>query len=163
MIPFWLNPARLLDLAPLPSTPRRRPQHATHTCSRVISSWPHANSPTTATPNAAMSSHSTNHKRVKSQSNAFAASPTKPSPLPTAPSLSMANPSRSPTSPPQPVGQGATATCNGQLGPDEYILLGDNRSDSLDSRAYGPVPRSAIIGRAWYRYAPSARSGPLHR
>ena len=49
------------------------------------------------------------------------------------------------------------------LGPDEYILLGDNRGDSLDSRAYGPVQRSAIIGRAWYRYAPAARSGLLHR
>ena len=49
------------------------------------------------------------------------------------------------------------------LGPDEYILLGDNRGDSLDSRAFGPVQRSAIIGRAWYRYAPAARSGLLHR
>ena len=49
------------------------------------------------------------------------------------------------------------------LGPDEYILLGDNRDDSLDSRAFGPVQRSAIIGRAWYRYAPAARSGLLHR
>ena len=73
----------------------------------------------------------------------------------------------------QPIPESYIATATGgagrygdlkwQLGPDEYILLGDNRSDSLDSRAYGPVPRSAIIGRAWYRYAPSARSGPLHR
>ncbi|MBI4236245.1 MAG: signal peptidase I [Chloroflexi bacterium] len=47
------------------------------------------------------------------------------------------------------------------LGEDAYFLLGDNRADSLDSRAWGPVSRRWIRGRAWYRYGPRARSGLL--
>jgi len=34
-----------------------------------------------------------------------------------------------------------------QLGPDEYFLLGDNSPVSLDSRLWGPVPRSLLIGK----------------
>jgi signal peptidase I len=47
-------------------------------------------------------------------------------------------------------------SCNGewQLGPDQYFVLGDNRSHSLDSHAFGPVSRSAIIGIARVRYWP---------
>lgn len=33
-----------------------------------------------------------------------------------------------------------------------YVVLGDNPEASRDSRTFGPVPRSAIIGRAWFRY-----------
>lgn len=42
------------------------------------------------------------------------------------------------------------------LGSDQYFVLGDNRSASLDSRsvALGPIHRSAIIGRAWFRVWP---------
>ena len=47
------------------------------------------------------------------------------------------------------------------LGDDEYIVLGDNRSDSRDSRRFGPVPRSHIIGKAWIRYWPPAAWGVL--
>ena len=34
------------------------------------------------------------------------------------------------------------------LGDGEYLVFGDNRSASSDSRAWGPVPESFIIGRA---------------
>lgn len=36
---------------------------------------------------------------------------------------------------------------------------GDNGAASTDSRSFGPVPRSAVIGRAVYRYAPRERAG----
>ena len=38
-------------------------------------------------------------------------------------------------------------------------VVGDARDHSTDSRAFGPVPRSSIVGRAVYRYAPAGRSG----
>jgi len=43
------------------------------------------------------------------------------------------------------------------LGADEYFLLGDNRGESLDSRVFGPVKRSFIIGRTWLRGWPFTR------
>ncbi len=42
-------------------------------------------------------------------------------------------------------------------------VLGDNGAASLDSRAYGPLPRSAVRGRAWWRYHPPERAGRLGR
>jgi nickel-type superoxide dismutase maturation protease len=36
--------------------------------------------------------------------------------------------------------------------PDAIYVLGDNAAGSRDSRSFGPVPRSAIVGRAWRRY-----------
>lgn len=35
-------------------------------------------------------------------------------------------------------------------GKDQYFLLGDNRLNSVDSRAYGPVPRRNILGPLVY-------------
>jgi signal peptidase I len=32
------------------------------------------------------------------------------------------------------------------LGNNQYFVMGDHRSDSYDSRIYGPVPRAAIMG-----------------
>ena len=46
-------------------------------------------------------------------------------------------------------------------GPDEYFVLGDNPSDSRDSRAFGPVPGDRIIGRVWCRIWPLGSLGPL--
>lgn len=43
------------------------------------------------------------------------------------------------------------------LGPDEYLVLGDNSKSSLDGRYFGPIKRKAIVGRAFYIYAPAAR------
>jgi len=40
---------------------------------------------------------------------------------------------------------------------DEFFVLGDNRSSSLDSRSFGPVPRENIIGRTWLRGWPLDR------
>jgi signal peptidase I len=38
-----------------------------------------------------------------------------------------------------------------KLRSDEYYVLGDNRNSSLDSRSFGPVNESYIIGRVWFR------------
>jgi len=45
------------------------------------------------------------------------------------------------------------------LGSDEYIVLGDNRDASLDSRAFGPVKRDELVGRVWIRGLPLNRAG----
>ncbi len=49
------------------------------------------------------------------------------------------------------------------LADDEAWLLGDNAAVSVDSRRYGPVPLSALVGRAWFRYGPIRRLGWLPR
>jgi len=40
------------------------------------------------------------------------------------------------------------------LGPLAYFVLGDNRSNSNDSRSFGPVSLDQILGRVWLRYWP---------
>ena len=40
-----------------------------------------------------------------------------------------------------------------------YYMMGDNRPDSEDSRFWGPVPRSWIIGKAFLTYWPPDRIG----
>jgi len=39
------------------------------------------------------------------------------------------------------------------------FVLGDNRDESLDSRSFGPIPITSIVGRVDYRYAPLANVG----
>jgi signal peptidase I len=43
----------------------------------------------------------------------------------------------------------------------DYYMLGDNRPDSEDSRFWGPVPKSWIIGEAFLTYWPPDRIGFL--
>ncbi len=33
------------------------------------------------------------------------------------------------------------------LGPDEYFVMGDNREESVDSRSFGPIKSSDIVGK----------------
>ena len=40
------------------------------------------------------------------------------------------------------------------LGPDEYFMMGDNRPNSHDSRAFGPVNRRSIMGKVIMRWRP---------
>jgi signal peptidase I len=56
------------------------------------------------------------------------------------------------------------------LGRDEAWLLSDapdaellaaGFGEPVDSRRYGPVPVELLVGRAWFRYAPLARLGPI--
>jgi signal peptidase I len=43
----------------------------------------------------------------------------------------------------------------------DYFMMGDNRGESDDSRFWGPVPKSWIIGQAFFTYWPPDRIGPL--
>jgi signal peptidase I len=46
-------------------------------------------------------------------------------------------------------------------GPDEYFVLGDNRSESKNIWAFGPVNSKLVLGRVWFRYWPLRAWGPL--
>jgi signal peptidase I len=50
-----------------------------------------------------------------------------------------------------------------ELAPDEYLVLGDNRAASTDSRDFGPVRAEHIEGIAWLRYWPPERLGFVQR
>ncbi len=49
-----------------------------------------------------------------------------------------------------------TGQSHWMLGPQQYFVMGDHREDSTDSRVFGPISGSSIIGRAWLRYWPIA-------
>jgi signal peptidase I len=44
---------------------------------------------------------------------------------------------------------------------DSYFVIGDNTTNSLDSRFFGPIPRASIIGRATKTYWPLLRAGDI--
>lgn len=44
------------------------------------------------------------------------------------------------------------------VGPDEVFVCGDNRSNSLDSRTFGPIKESDIVGTAKFRFLPTSQA-----
>ncbi|MGA3057111.1 MAG: signal peptidase I [Candidatus Limnocylindrales bacterium] len=46
-----------------------------------------------------------------------------------------------------------------RIAKDQLFVLGDHRQASQDSRVFGPIPRSTVIGRAWLRYWPLGMFG----
>ncbi len=68
----------------------------------------------------------------------------------------------------EPYLHGVATTWSGALGQQEIVIpegqvyvLGDNRSNSSDSRAFGPIAIDEIIGRAWIAYWPKDDIGIL--
>jgi signal peptidase I len=57
--------------------------------------------------------------------------------------------------------QATTAPATWTIPGGEYFLMGDHRSNSKDSRVFGPVAGDRIIGRAWLRYWPIDTVGVL--
>jgi signal peptidase I len=51
---------------------------------------------------------------------------------------------------------GSTPILRTRVPPGEYFVMGDNRSDSCDSRAFGTIARSSIVGKV---FAVVARDG----
>ncbi|MEK7516415.1 MAG: signal peptidase I [Patescibacteria group bacterium] len=56
-------------------------------------------------------------------------------------------------------GAGTPGERSVELGEEEYFVMGDNRNASLDSRIFGPVKRTFIVGRVWLRGWPLSRIG----
>jgi signal peptidase I len=56
-----------------------------------------------------------------------------------------------------PPGTVTTGIVTQKVPPYEYFVMGDNRSDSQDSRYFGPISRSLLVGRVVLRIWPPSR------
>jgi signal peptidase I len=54
-------------------------------------------------------------------------------------------------------GPPAAGTLELELGPAEYLVLGDHRAASTDGRDFGPVGADALLGRVRFAYWPPRR------
>jgi signal peptidase I len=43
---------------------------------------------------------------------------------------------------------GSTPIRSTKLGPDQYFVLADNRTDACDSRVFGPISKASVVGEA---------------
>lgn len=62
-----------------------------------------------------------------------------------------------------PEGTGTYPNLTIQLHSDDYFLMGDNRSNSSDSRIWGIAPKRVLIGKAWFTLWPLALWGKTEK
>jgi signal peptidase I len=52
---------------------------------------------------------------------------------------------------------------SGVVPPDQFLMLGDHRNDSLDGHVWGFLARPRIVGRAFVSFWPPRQIGPINR
>jgi signal peptidase I len=57
--------------------------------------------------------------------------------------------------------ENSNTTWEGTVPSNQYLVLGDHRSGSLDGRSWGYVPRDRIVGKALVRFWPLNRVGDI--